>query len=112
MNTIFDKIISKEIPANIVYEDDTALAFHDIAPQAPIHVLIIPKKRIAQIQDMTDEDEPVIGHLLNVATKVVKELKLENGYRLVINNGQEGGQTVYHLHVHLLGGRPLSWPPG
>ena len=112
MSTIFDKIISKEIPANIIYEDDTALAFHDIAPQAPVHVLIIPKKRIAQIQDMTEEDAPIIGHLFSIATKVAKDLKLENGYRLVINNGQEGGQTVYHLHIHLLGGRPLSWPPG
>ena len=112
MNTIFDKIISKEIPANIVYEDDRALAFHDIAPQAPVHVLIIPKKRIAQIQDMTEEDEPLIGHLLGVATQVAKTLELDNGYRLVINNGQEGGQTFYHIHIHLLGGRSLSWPPG
>ena len=112
MSTIFDKIINKEIPANIVYEDEQALAFHDIAPQAPTHVLIIPKKRIDQIENMTDADEPLIGHLFNVATQVAQKLELNNGYRLVINNGQEGGQTVYHLHIHLLGGRPLSWPPG
>ena len=110
--TIFDKIINKEIPANIVYEDDIAIAFHDIAPQAPTHILVIPKKRIDQIENMKEEDKPVIGHLFHVATIVAKNVGLENGYRLIINNGVEGGQTVFHLHIHLLGGRTMSWPPG
>ena len=110
--TIFDKIINKEIPANIVYEDDVAIAFHDIAPQAPTHILVIPKKRIDQIENMKEEDKPVIGHLFHVATVVAKKIGLENGYRLIINNGVEGGQTVFHLHIHLLGGRTMSWPPG
>lgn len=112
MSTIFQKIIDREIPAEILYEDEQALAFRDISPQAPVHVLVIPKKPIAQIEHMTAEDGPLIGHLIKTATKIAKELELEDGYRLVINNGEQGGQTVFHLHVHLLGGRALSWPPG
>jgi histidine triad (HIT) family protein len=110
--TIFDRIIAREIPADIVFEDDTALAFRDILPQAPVHILVIPKTRIAQIEHMTVNDESMVGHLINVATQVAKDLEIENGYRLVINNGEEGGQSVYHVHVHLLGGRSMTWPPG
>lgn len=111
--TIFKKIIDKEIPAKIVFEDNVCLAFHDIAPQAPVHVLIIPKKEIRSLVESTAEDSPLLGHLLHCAAKIAKQLGLdEDGYRTVINTGRNGGQTVWHLHVHLLGGRPLSWPPG
>lgn len=110
--TIFEKIINKEIPANIVYEDEIAIAFHDIAPQAPTHILVIPKKPIDQIENMQEEDKPIVGHLFHVATIVANKVGLKNGYRLIINNGIEGGQTVFHLHIHLLGGRTMSWPPG
>mmetsp|Transcript_40584 Transcript_40584/g.130455 ORF Transcript_40584/g.130455 Transcript_40584/m.130455 type:complete len:162 (+) Transcript_40584:25-510(+) len=112
-DTIFGKIIRKEIPAKIAYEDDTVLAFHDVAPQAPVHVLVIPKKPIAMIQDVCEDDEPLIGHLMATAAKVAKGLGLDDdGYRLVINNGKHGAQSVYHLHVHILGGRQMTWPPG
>jgi histidine triad (HIT) family protein len=110
--TIFSKIIRREIPATIVYEDDRALAFRDINPQAPVHILVIPKRVIPTIADATAEDESLLGHLLLVATQVAREEKLDGGYRLVINCGQNGGQTVYHLHIHLLGGRAMGWPPG
>jgi histidine triad (HIT) family protein len=110
--TIFQKIINKEIPAAIVYEDDRALAFRDISPQAPVHVLVIPKRAIRSVADMTEADAPLLGHLIWVAHRVAKEEKLERGYRLVVNTGQDGGQSVDHLHVHLLGGRALVWPPG
>ncbi len=110
--TLFQKIVDREIPAQIVYEDNQALAFRDITPQAPVHILIIPKKLISQIEQMASEDEALLGHLLYVATQVAKKEGLNNGYRLVINNGVQGGQTVFHLHIHLLGGRALSWPPG
>jgi histidine triad (HIT) family protein len=110
--TLFQKIVDREIPAQIVYEDNQALAFRDIAPQAPVHILIIPKKLISQIEKMTSEDEALLGHLLYVATLVAKQESLNDGYRLVVNNGVQGGQTVFHLHIHLLGGRALSWPPG
>lgn len=109
--TIFQKIIDREIPADIVYEDERALAFRDIHPQAPVHVLVIPKKRIAKIAEMTREDRELVGHLLFVAREVAAKEKLED-YRLVVNNGPGSGQAVYHLHVHLLGGRPFGWPPG
>lgn len=112
MPTIFSRIIQREIPADIVYEDDRALAFRDINPQAPTHVLIIPKREIASLAVLTDDDAGLIGHLLVVAKKVAEQLGLENGYRTVINSGADGGQTVDHIHVHLLGGRPLGWPPG
>lgn len=112
-DTIFDKIIRKEIPAQIVYEDDDVLAFRDIQPQAPVHILIIPKKPIPQISLASDEDQALLGKLLLTARNLGSQMGLdEKGYRLVINNGVDGGQTVYHLHLHLLAGRSLDWPPG
>ena len=111
-DTIFGKIIRREIPADIVYEDDLALAFKDITPQAPVHILVIPKKPIPQISEAQVEDQGLLGHLLLTAQKVASEAGLTNGYRLVINNGSDGGQTVFHLHIHILGGRAMEWPPG
>lgn len=110
--TIFAKIIDREIPADIVFEDDRVLVFKDINPAAPTHVLVIPKKPIAKVEDMTEADEPLLGHMVYVATQVARDLGLEGGYRLVMNNGNEGGQTVFHIHLHVLGGRPMHWPPG
>jgi len=110
--TIFKKIIDREIPAKIVYEDAQCLAFHDVNPQAPTHVLVIPKQEIPSLADARDADAPLLGHLLGVVRQVAVELKLEQGYRVVINCGPDGGQTVDHLHLHLLGGRALAWPPG
>ena len=112
MPTIFTKIINREIPAEIVYEDDLALAFRDISPQAPTHVLVIPKKEIASLDALEDGDAELMGHLFVVVRNVAAQLKLTNGYRTVINCGQEGGQTVAHIHIHLLAGRALTWPPG
>ena len=111
-DTIFGKIIRREIPADIVYEDELALAFKDVNPQAPVHILIIPKKPIPKLADAQDQDGELLGHLLLTARKVAQEAGLGNGYRLVINNGNDGGQTVYHLHLHILGGRQMKWPPG
>lgn len=111
-DTIFSKIIRREIPANIVYEDDLALAFTDVNPQAPVHILVIPKKPIVNIATAEPEDQALLGHLLLTAKKVAAQAGLENGYRIVMNTGADGGQTVYHLHIHILGGRHLSWPPG
>ena len=111
-DTIFGKIIRKEIPADIIYEDDLALAFKDISPQAPVHILVIPKKPIPTISDAQPEDKDLLGHLLLTARNVAEEAGLGNGYRLVVNSGVDGGQTVYHLHVHILGGRAMKWPPG
>lgn len=110
--TLFQKIIDREIPAQIVYEDNQALAFRDIHPQAPVHILIIPKKLIPQIELTTSEDEALLGHLLYAATQIARKEGLSDGYRLVVNNGAQGGQTVFHLHIHLLGGRNFGWPPG
>jgi len=110
--TLFEKIIAREIPADIVYEDDLVLGFKDINPQAPTHVLVIPKKPIPRIAEADPEDHQVLGHLLLKAREVAAELNLENGYRLVINNGPDGGESVPHLHLHILGGRALNWPPG
>jgi histidine triad (HIT) family protein len=110
--TIFKRIIDKEIPAEIVYEDDRCLAFRDVSPQAPTHVLVIPKKEIASIDDMADEDAQLVGHLWNVIRRLAAQLRLDAGYRVVCNCGPDGGQTVDHLHFHLLGGRSLTWPPG
>lgn len=110
--TLFTQIIDREIPAQIVYEDDLSLAFRDINPQAPVHILVIPKHPIPQVQAMTLEDCTLVGHLCWVATEVARTLGLSQGYRLVINNGVDAGQTVFHLHVHLLGGRAMEWPPG
>lgn len=110
--TIFQKIIDREIPANIVYEDDQCLAFRDIAPQAPTHVLVIPKQPIIGLAAVEEVDGPLLAHLLLVARNLARELKLDGGYRVVINQGADGGQSVDHLHLHLLGGRSLGWPPG
>ena len=110
--TIFKRIIDKEIPADIVYEDEQCLAFRDVAPQAPVHVLLIPKKEIKNIDSLVDEDQALLGHLWLVLRDLAKQLELDNGYRVVVNCGDEGGQTVAHLHFHLLGGRSLAWPPG
>jgi histidine triad (HIT) family protein len=113
MSSIFSKIIAREIPARIVYEDDQCLAFHDVAPQAPVHLLVIPKNEIPRVASATAADEPLLGHLIFVAQNVAKDQGLhETGFRLVINNGRDGGESVPHLHVHVLGGRPLGWPPG
>ena len=113
MSTIFSRIIAREIPARIVYEDDRCLAFHDVAPQAPVHLLVIPKQEIARVGAATSADEALLGHLIFVAQAVAKDQGLgESGFRLVINNGRDGGESVPHLHVHVLGGRTLSWPPG
>ena len=110
--TVFSKIIERKIPARIEHEDDLCLAFHDVAPQAPTHVLVIPKKPIPSLADLEAADAAVVGHLVMVATQLAAKLGLENGYRLVVNCGRDGGQSVDHLHVHLLGGRSLGWPPG
>jgi len=110
--TIFTKIINREIPAEIIYEDDKALAFNDINPQAPVHFLVIPKKPIATINDIADEDCAVVGHLYRVAAKVAAEKGFaEDGYRAVMNCNEHGGQTVYHIHLHVLAGKALGWPP-
>ena len=113
MSSLFSKIIAREIPARIAYEDDQCLAFHDVNPQAPVHVLVVPKKEIARIGVSETADEPLLGHLLYVAKSVAKQEGLgDSGFRIVINNGRDGGETVPHLHVHVLGGRPMAWPPG
>ena len=111
-DNIFQKIIDRQIPAKIVYEDDKCLAFHDVNPQAPVHVLLIPRKVIPTHADVTEEDAPLIGYLHVVAAKLAHQLGLTDGYRLVINCKEGAGQTVPHLHMHLLGGRPFTWPPG
>ena len=110
--TIFTKIINREISADIVYEDDDCLAFKDINPQAPLHVLVIPKKPIAKVSDASAEDEPLLGHLLTVGAKVAEEQGYQGKFRLAINNGAEAGQSVFHIHVHVLAGRDFTWPPG
>jgi histidine triad (HIT) family protein len=111
--TLFEKIVAREIPAQIVYEDDLVLAFRDIAPQAPVHVLLIPKKPIPRIGETTVTDFQVLGHLLLKAGEVAAKLGLkESGYRLVFNNGADAGEAVPHLHCHILGGRKMHWPPG
>ena len=110
--TLFEKIAAREISAQIVFEDDLVLAIRDINPQAPTHVLIFPKRAVPRIAEATPDDHKLLGHLLLKAAEVAKTLDLKGGYRLVINNGVDGGETVPHLHVHLLGGRHLAWPPG
>jgi histidine triad (HIT) family protein len=110
--TIFQRIINREIPADIVYEDDQCLAFRDVSPQAPTHVLVIPKREIASVDALSDDDADLIAHLWIVIRDLARKLGLGNGYRVVVNNGPEAGQSVDHLHFHLLGGRPLHWPPG
>jgi histidine triad (HIT) family protein len=111
-DNIFKKIIDRQIKADIVYEDDRCLAFRDVSPQAPVHVLIIPKKVIGSHDELKEEDGDLMGHLHLVAVKLAKQLGLGDGYRLVVNCKEQGGQTVPHLHVHLLGGRSMHWPPG
>ena len=111
MPTLFAKIIRGEIPSDRVYEDDRCIAFRDINPAAPTHILVIPRQGLAQISHMTEADEPLIGHLMRAATLVAEAEGLED-YRLVINNGAGAGQSVFHLHVHVIGGRGLAWPPG
>jgi len=111
-DNIFLKIIDKKIPAKLIHEDELCLAFHDINAQAPTHVLIIPRKVIRTHADLTEEDGPLLGHMHLLAAKLAKDLGLTDGYRLVLNCDKDGGQTVPHLHMHLLGGRHLSWPPG
>lgn len=111
--TIFQRIIDREIPAKLAHEDEHCIAIHDINPQAPVHVLVIPKKLIPRVAEATTDDQAVLGHLLLAAAIIAKKLGLEqSGFRIVINNGRDGGETVPHLHVHVLGGRPLAWPPG
>ena len=109
---IFAKILRGEIPCEIVYEDDHVLAFEDINPQAPTHILIIPKKPIEKLSDANIEDQALLGHLMLVAGKIAEQLNLDNTFRIIINNGAGAGQSVFHLHLHLMSGRPLSWPPG
>tara|TARA_B100001750_G_C15415225_1_gene549930 strand:- start:629 stop:970 length:342 start_codon:yes stop_codon:yes gene_type:complete len=111
-DTIFQKIIDKELPADIVYEDDLCLAFYDINPVAPIHVLIIPKKQIDKLSDSKEEDKDLLGHLLLVAGDIARKLEVGDAFRLVVNNGAGAQQTVFHVHLHLIAGRELSWPPG
>jgi histidine triad (HIT) family protein len=110
--TLFEKIIAREIPANIAHEDDQCIAIHDMDPQAPVHVLVIPKKPIPRVEEATTEDQALLGHLLLTAAKVANQLGLGSGFRIVVNNGKDGGESVPHLHVHLLGGRSMQWPPG
>jgi histidine triad (HIT) family protein len=110
--TIFKRIIDKEVPAKIIYEDELCLAFHDVNPQAPTHVLVIPKKEIKSIDDLDADEQLLVGHLLLVIRKLAADLGLSGGYRVVVNCGPDAGQSVDHLHFHLLGGRQLGWPPG
>ena len=112
MDNIFLKIINKEIPADIIYEDDISIVIKDISPQAPTHLLIIPKKVIPKLSDATAEDQNILGHLMLIAGKIADDLGLDETFRLVVNNGAKAGQSVFHLHLHLLSGRPLNWPPG
>ena len=113
MSTIFKKIIDNEIPADIVHEDEQCIAFRDIDPKAPTHIILIPKKEIPSMAEIDGNDKGLIGHLYLVASKIAKDEGVsDSGYRLVVNTNKEGGQEVYHLHVHLLGGRQMNWPPG
>ena len=110
--TLFEKIITREIPAEILYEDDICIAIKDVNPQAPTHLLIIPKKPIAMLKDLNEDDTLLAGHLIITANKIAHQLALEDNYRIVINNGPNACQSVYHIHIHLLAGRGMSWPPG
>lgn len=112
MSTLFEKIIAREIPAQIEYEDAQCIVIHDIDPQAPTHFLVIPKQVISRVADAQPEDAALMGHLLLTAASVAKSLKLQGGFRVVVNNGVDGGETVPHMHVHVLGGRAMVWPPG
>ena len=112
MTTIFGKIARREIPADILYEDEHCLAFPDINPQAPTHVLVIPKKEIAKLSDAGAQDQALLGHLMLAAGKIARQLGVGDAFRLIVNNGAEAGQSVFHLHLHLLAGRKMRWPPG
>jgi histidine triad (HIT) family protein len=112
MATLFDRIIAREIPADIVHEDDLCLAFRDINPQAPVHVLLIPKKPIVNLAEATPQDQALLGHLMLVAASIAEKLGVGGAFRLNVNNGEAVGQSVFHLHLHILGGRSFSWPPG
>lgn len=111
-DTIFNKIINREIPADIVYEDDQCLAFRDINAQAPVHILLVPKKSLGMLTESTGDEQSLLGHLLLTASKIAKDEGYGDAFRLVINNGEKAGQTVFHLHIHILAGRNFSWPPG
>jgi histidine triad (HIT) family protein len=111
-DTLFSKIIDRQIPADIVYEDDLCLAFKDVNPQAPVHILLVPKQPIDMLSNAVAADQALLGHLLLAAGKITRDLKIDGAFRLVINNGKEGGQAVFHLHVHILAGRKFRWPPG
>ena len=110
--TIFERILAGAIPAKIAYQDEQAFVIHDINPQAPVHVLVIPKKPVARLDEASKEEQALLGHLLLVARKMANDLNLANGYRVIINNGPDGGESVPHMHVHVLGGRLMTWPPG
>lgn len=110
--SIFARIIDGEIPAKLVYEDDQVVAFNDVNPQAPVHILIVPRKPIDRIENVGESDRALVGHMVFAAAKIAKEQQLADGYRLVFNNGDNAGQTVFHIHLHLLGGRRFGWPPG
>ena len=112
MESIFEKIINRDIPAEIIFEDEICIVIRDIEPQAPVHCLIIPKKKIERISLSKDSDQTTLGHLLLIARKTATDEKLDSGFRIIINNGHEGGESVPHLHVHLMGGRQMKWPPG
>jgi len=112
MSTIFGKILRREIPADIVYEDEQCLAFRDVNPQAPTHVLVIPKREIDRLSSAQPEDQALLGHMMLAAGKIARQLGVADAFRLVINNGEAAGQTVFHLHLHILAGRKLRWPPG
>ena len=112
-DNIFSKIVAKQIPATVVYEDDRVLAFRDIQPKAPVHIIIVPKKEIPRVSEVKAEDEALLGHLLTVGAEIARKEGIDDtGYRLVINKGRDAGESVPHLHVHLLGGRAMGWPPG
>ncbi|XP_047460007.1 histidine triad nucleotide-binding protein 1 [Mugil cephalus] len=111
-DTIFGKIVRKEIPVNFIYEDDQCVAFPDISPQAPTHILVVPKKPIIQLSQAEESDAALLGHMMIVAKKVAQDAGLSKGYRIVVNDGPDGGQSVYHIHIHVLGGRCMGWPPG
>lgn len=113
MSSIFTKIINKEIPAAIVYEDDKCIAFRDIDPKAPVHILLVTKKEIPSMAEVTDDHKELLGHLMVTASRIAKDHGIsDSGYRIVINTNKEGGQEVYHVHMHILGGRQMEWPPG
>lgn len=111
-DTLFARIINRQIPADIVYEDDLCLAFKDVNPQAPVHLLLVPKQPLDRLSNAGPEDQALLGHLLLAAGKIARQLGIDGAFRLVINNGEESGQSVFHLHLHLLAGRPFRWPPG